>query len=268
MIVLYILLMIVVVVLILPKALQSIGLHPNYNKQQFNFTDKKALIVTTSVDMLHPTKELTGVYASEMIVPYYEFTDANIKVDLCSINGGKIPLDPVSIKYPLITKWDRRFLKDQDAMQKLNNSIAIEDVEIENYDIVFIAGGFGAAYDLGINKTLGNKISKAYKHEILLGAVCHGVLGFRLAKDNNKPLVENKQVTGVTNKQITELGVTITPLHPETELRRQKAIYQSRTRFLDVLASFVVEDNNIVTGQNQNSGGEVAQRLMQKLLQK
>ena len=47
-------------------------------------------------------------------------------------------------------------------------------------------------------------------------------------------------------------------MHPETELRRLGADYQKNEAFKDFFATLVVVDNNLVTGQNQNSSGETA----------
>ena len=41
---------------------------------------------------------MTGVFGSEMTAPYYEFSDGGMKVDLASIKGGPIPIDPMSFK--------------------------------------------------------------------------------------------------------------------------------------------------------------------------
>lgn len=38
----------------------------------------------------------TGVFASEMTVPYYPFFDAGLDVDVASPLGGVIPVDPQS----------------------------------------------------------------------------------------------------------------------------------------------------------------------------
>ena len=69
-------------------------------------------------------------------------------------------------------------------------------------------------------------------------------------------------MTAVTDKQVQELGITITPQHPERELRAAGALYESETAFRDMFASHVVVDGTLVTGQNQNDGAEVAQRMM------
>jgi hypothetical protein len=71
-------------------------------------------------------------------------------------------------------------------------------------------------------------------------------------------------MTGVSDKQVKELGIEITPMHPESELRKAGAIYESQTAFRDFFATHVVVDNEqrFVTGQNQNSGLEASHRMM------
>jgi putative intracellular protease/amidase len=76
--------------------------------------------------------------------------------------------------------------------------------------------------------------------------------------------VRNRRLTAVTNKQVEELGIDVTPLHPEREVRNAGARFESSTVFRDIFAVHVVEDGRLVTGQNQNTGPEVAARMMAK----
>ena len=78
----------------------------------------------------------------------------------------------------------------------------------------------GEPYDLGFSE-FGNKISDAYYNsDALIGGICHGVLGFIRAKPNGDYLISGKRMTGVTDKQIEELGIAFTPMHPEIELKK------------------------------------------------
>jgi len=157
-----------------------------------------------------------------MAVHYYEFLDAGMAVDLASIAGGPIPIEPM-----------------------------------------YLAGGWGASWDLGTSEALGKKLSEAWAKGIPLGSVCHGALGFLKAVDESgERLVKGRHMTAVTDKQVRELGIEITPMHPETELRKAGALFESSTAFKDIFADHVVTDGLLVTGQNQNAGAEVAQRLM------
>ena len=69
-------------------------------------------------------------------------------------------------------------------------------------------------------------------------------------------------MTGVTDKQVSELGIGSTPKHPETELRRAGGDFESQTRFRDPFANHWVVDGNLVTGQNQNAAPMVAREML------
>lgn len=255
-----------VVLVFLPKILNVIGLHPYYKGKGYNLAGKKTLIITTSHDKLGTNGKKTGVYASEMTVPYYVFSDANVSVSIASIKGGEIPIEPGSLKYPLLTSSDMKFLNDEKFKVKVKESLKIDDINFLDYGLIYMAGGWGASYDLGFSVVLGEKITLANAAGIILGSVCHGALGFLKSKEvDGEPLVKGKNITAVTDKQVRELRIISTPMHPETELRKAGANYLSETAFSDIFANLTVVDGNIVTGQNQNSGSETAQTMLKLL---
>ena len=244
------------------------GLHPDYEGEEYQLQGFRALIITTSQDELGESGKPTGVFASEMTAPYYEFSDNGMEVDLASIKGGAIPIDPSSFAPGIKSKYDKRYLKDKEFKAKVKNSLLIDDVDFTAYDAIFLAGGWGAAYDLGYSEVLGEKISEAYAADIPIGAVCHGPLGLLNAVDpNGNKLVEGRRLTAVTDKQVQELGITETPMHPETELRNAGALFESETAWLDIFANHAVRDGLIITGQNQNAGAEAAHLVMELIEQ-
>lgn len=253
---------------LLPKVLNALGIHPHYSMPSFNLSGKRALLITTSHAKLGNTGRATGLFSSELTVPYYAFSDANMLVDIASIKGGAIPVEKDSIKWPLATPQDYRFQKDSTAMSKLTQSIPIEDIDPSQYDVVFIAGGWGAAYDLAQSDRLAKLVSEANANNAIIGSVCHGALGLVNAKDKDgETLVKGRRISAVTDKQLQQLGVTMTPLHPETELRKRDAIFEANTAFRDMMATHVAIDGNLVTGQNQNSGAETSHRILELLSQ-
>ncbi len=123
--------------------------------------------------------------------------------------------------------------------------------------------GLHPAYDLGTSEVLGQKITEAWKAGKVVGGVCHGPLGLLLARDETgAPLVKGRHLTAVTDKQVRELGITMTPMHPERELRAAGALYESASAFRDIFANHVVVDGRLVTGQNQNAGTEAAEAMI------
>jgi len=260
-----------IVLLSLPTILHSVGLHPEYHGPNVTLPGKRALVITTSHSVLAAPGETegdpTGVFGSEMTHPYYTFLDGGMDVDIASVAGGEIPIDPSSFYFMIKTPEDERYLNDPIAQAKVKNSIPIAEVDIEQYDIVFLSGGWGAAYDLAQSPVLAAKVSEAYfgSKEAVIGGVCHGVLGLVNARDRDGDLlIAGRLMTGVTDKQIQELGIDLTPKHPETELRKAGVIFESQTAFRDFFATHVTVDDEqrFVTGQNQNSGLEAAHTIM------
>jgi len=261
-------------VISLPTILHKAGLHPEYNGPTTALPDKRALIITTSHSVLAAPGETegpaTGVMASELTHPYYTFLDGGMAVDVASIQGGEIPIDPQTLGFPVKSPEDERYLNDAIAQAKVMNSIPIAQVDINQYDIVFLSGGWGAAYDLAQSPVLAAKVSESYYGDraAVIGGVCHGVLGLVNARARDgELLIAGRRMTGVTDKQIKELGIEMTPLHPETELRKAGAIFESQTAFRDMFATHVTVDDEkrFVTGQNQNSGLETAHSMMRIL---
>ena len=260
-----------VVAISLPSILNAAGLHPDYEGEQVDLSAKRALIITTSHGVLNAPGETsgdpTGVFGSEMTEPYYEFMAGGMQVDIASLNGGEVPIDPQSFLYMIKTQADERFLDDAEFQSKVQSSIAISDVDVSQYDVIFLAGGWGPAYDFPESEALASLVSEAYyaDHRPILAGVCHGPLGFVRALDKEgNLLIAGRRMTGVTDKQVKELGIEITPYHPETELRKAGAVFESKTAFRDMFANHTVIDDEkrFVTGQNQNAGAEVANKAM------
>ena len=251
---------------VLRSTLQRIGMHPDDPEAvQFDLSGRRALVIATNHGELGNGKP-TGVFASEMTVPYYAFLDAGMNVDVASPLGGAIPIDPISMRAVLRTPDDDRYLADERFQAQVADSLAVGDLDMAAYDIVFLAGGWGAAFDLGVSEALADKITEANARDTVIGGVCHGPLGLIGAKGTDgRPLVEGRRITAVTDKQVRELRITATPQHPETELRKVGAEFESATGFRDPLANHWVVDGNLVTGQNQNAGPMVAREMMQLL---
>ena len=263
----------VIFILLIPKILKFFGLHPDYIGTSYSLPGKKALIVATNQAELNKHGKTggkaTGAFASEITAAYYDFIDASMQVDIASIKGGKIPIEPQSLSYFLKTSEDKRFLQDPELKEKVKNSKKITDIDFTTYDIIFLAGGWGAAYDLGYSDDLGQKISDAYyTGNSIIGGVCHGPLGLIRAKDKDgNLLIAGRRMTAVTDKQIKQLFITATPQHPEAELRKAGALFESQSKLIDMFATHVVTDDEkrFVTGQNQNSGHETAHKMMELL---
>jgi putative intracellular protease/amidase len=96
--------------------------------------------------------------------------------------------------------------------------------------------------------------------------VCHSTGALRHVKTSDgKLLVRGKEVTGFTNGEEEEVGLTkIVPFLVEDEMLKLGAIFSKKANW----ASHVVSDGLLTTGQNPHSSGPAAQALMGALKQK
>lgn len=250
------------------RLIQKFGVHPaDPDAVALDLRGCRALCIATNHGVLD-IGVATGVFGSELTVPYYVFLDAGMRVDVASPRGGVVPVDPLSMKPEIRTPDDDRLLGDADFRAKLTHSLAVPDVDFTGYDIVYFAGGWGAAFDLGQSEALGRKVSDAYAAGKVLGGICHGPLGLLKGRTpDGELIVKGRRLTAVTDKQVRELGVSITPLHPETALRQAGALFESQTHPVrDFFANHFVADGDLITGQNQNAGPMVARLMMQRVL--
>jgi putative intracellular protease/amidase len=252
------------------RILHAVGLHPDDDgRAPAHVPDARALVIASSHGVLD-IGVATGVFASELTVPYYVFLDAGLAVDVASIGGGIVPIDPLSLKEAIRSADDDRMLADPRLRAQLMDALPIAKLDFAAYDIVFLAGGWGAAFDFGQSDVLARRMSDAYAAGRILGGICHGPLGLlRARRPDGGLVVRGRRLTAVTDRQIAQLGVSLTPLHPESALRAAGAAFESATHPLrDFFANHVVADGDLITGQNQNAGPMAARLMLERLLEK
>ena len=223
----------------------------------------KILMVLTSHDKLGDTGRKTGFWLEEMAAPYYVFKDAGVDLTLASPKGGRPPLDPKSQDPNFQTDITRRFEKDSAAESQLDKTVRLESVKQEDYDTVFYPGGHGPMWDLAEDPNsikLIESFLAAKKHVAL---VCHAPGVLRHVKTPaGKPLVDGKKVTGFTNGEEADVGLTkIVPFLVEDELLSLGAIY-SKVKNWGV---YTITDGLLITGQNPASSGPAAKVLIDAL---
>jgi len=223
---------------------------------------KKAIIISTSHDR-YPSgsDDQIGVWAEELVAPYYVFTQAGYDVTVASIKGGKIPVDPNSLQGDFKTEDVKKFWADDSKMKLLEESVALESISGKEYDIVFVPGGHGIVFDGPGNKKLASVLSDAYAAGKVVGSVCHGPAGLvdAVAPDG-KPLVSGKRVAGFSNTEEEAVGKTkLVPFLLEDRLQELGGNYEKKGDW----AEFAIKDGRLVTGQNPQSSAKAAKYCLE-----
>lgn len=223
----------------------------------------KALVVVTSHAVLGSVGRKTGFYFDEMASPYWALTDAGDEVEIASIEGGAAPIDPGSLgeegKRPAAVQ---RFLEDSKSMAKLSATRPVAGIDVREYSAVFLPGGHGTMWDF-TDARLAALIGTAWDNGAVIGAVCHGPAGLVHAKRaDGKPLVDGLKVSSFTDEEEAAVQLTgVVPFLLESELRKRGAKFQPGPKF----QPHAVRDGRLVTGQNPQSAGSVAELLVQAL---
>lgn len=213
---------------------------------------KRILIVTTSHDQLGDTGKKTGFHLEELTHPYYAFKDAGHTVDIASVSGGEAPIDPGSRKSEGENAQSaERFLKDDAAMSSISQTLAIDEVNPDNYDAVYLPGGHGTMWDMADNETLGQLVGTFYQAGKPVAAVCHGPAGLVGATDaTGRPIVDGKRVNSFTDDEERKVELDrVVPFLLESRLRELGAAFEGGGTF----TSYAVRDGNLITGQNPRS---------------
>ncbi|REH47538.1 putative intracellular protease/amidase [Tenacibaculum gallaicum] len=223
---------------------------------------KKVVFVLTSHEELGNTGEKTGFWIEEFAAPYYLLKDKGVEVTLASPKGGQPPIDPKSNEPDFQTPATHRFNKDEALQAILANTIQLSEVKEGDYDAIFYPGGHGPLWDLAENKDSVVLIEAFYTSNKPVGAVCHAPIVLKDAKLNGEPLVKGKKVTGFSNTEEDAVQLTsIVPFLVEDELKNNEGIYSKAGDWEE----YVIEDGNLITGQNPASSELVAEKILAKL---
>ena len=221
----------------------------------------KILAVVTSVDKMAEDKE-TGYEHTELARAYWVFTANGFHVDVASPKGGKAP---VVIDGEDMGAYDYAFLNDESIQQMLENSIALAEVNPNDYEAVYFVGGKGTMFDFPDNPDVQNIAKTLYQNNKVVSAVCHGPAALvNVELDNGDMLLANKKVSGFTNEEELFLipeAKKIFPFLLEDKLIAQGAQFQAGTTYLEK----VTQDGKLITGQNPWSVWTVAEKVVAEL---
>lgn len=223
----------------------------------------KILMVLTSHDTLGDTGLKTGFWLEEFAAPYYVFKDAGAEIVLASLAGGQPPLDPKSDLPDFQTAMTDRFKADSQAQEALSSTVRLKEIKPQDFDTVFYPGGHGPLWDLAESETSIQLIENFWQAGKPIGFVCHAPGVLRHVKDDKGlSIVKGKRVTGFTNSEEAAVELTdVVPFLIEDTFIALGADYQKGPDW----APFVVEEGNLITGQNPASSEAVAEALLKKL---
>lgn len=219
-----------------------------------------SLIIISSNSKLDGNTNRTGVWVQDIAVPYFIFRDAGEVITIASPNGGEIFPDKISLSNAVASEASLRFHQDAQAMYHLSHSLPLSELKAEDFDLAFVVGGYGCFWNFDTNNEF-NKIFADFEEQkkpiALVGYSVAALLP--LTTDDGKPFVQGRSLTCFSNAEERSAHLQDKPpFSLEWKLISLGALYSKGPDF----ASYVVVDENIITGQNPASSGEAAKQVL------
>jgi putative intracellular protease/amidase len=232
----------------------------------------KILMVASSPATSAQTGWPIGFWAAELTHPLRVFQEAGYDIDLVSTEGGKLEMDGFSnptdasgySAHDVITLG---YLQQAAFLQMLENTRSIREVNVADYDAIFLVGGQGPMYTFKGNTELQNLFAAFYEKGKPSAAVCHSTtLLLETKLSNGDLLVKGKTWTGFANAEEDfadqAVGMKIQPYRIEAEARK---LTDTTFKVAAPFSAYAITDGHLVTGQQQNSGAAAAEMVVRLL---
>jgi putative intracellular protease/amidase len=230
------------------------------------------ILIVVANETMHPTLGFPmGFWAAELTHPFAELTSHGYSITIASPNGGRVSVDAYSDPrhesgYSAHDFISLGFLTSPKHAALLDNTKPLAEIDPANHAAIIVAGGQAPMFTFRDNVAMQSLIRAFHDAKKPTAALCHGVSALVEVKlDDGSYLVAGKTVTGFSAAEdayVDEaLGVKLFDWWVEPALRERGANYTQAGMW----ANYAVADGNLITGQQQNSGGSVAQLIHQQL---
>ncbi|MFY7928840.1 MAG: type 1 glutamine amidotransferase domain-containing protein [Oligoflexus sp.] len=232
---------------------------------------KKILMVLANPATSTTTGWPVGFWGAEFTHPWLELTEAGYQVDVASPDGGKVVMDAYSdprdasgySKHDIVTLG---FVNSPDLVSLWDNTKAVKEIQVNDYEAVIVAGGQSPMFTFRNHEGLKKLFLSFYESGKYSAVLCHGTaLLLELKDKNGKPFIKGRKITGFTNAEEDfadkAVGKKLMPFRIEDEAKKLGAQFITKPAF----SAHAIQDGRLITGQQQNSGKEVARLLIKAL---
>ena len=220
------------------------------------------LVVTTSVPSYEVSGRRTGLWLGELTHFVDVVEAAGHATVIASIDGGFVPIDPESLSHEVLAQGGTRARYDDPAfMDRVRNTLSLKDVDVADFDAIYLTGGHGVMFDFPTDERLAVLLREFDGAGKIVSAVCHGTAGLLGAtRADGAPLIADRRIAGFSwNEEVLAGLDAIVPFNLEERIAALGATYVQAD---EAWAPFAVTDGTVVTGQNPASAHPVAEGVV------
>ncbi|MGM7649824.1 type 1 glutamine amidotransferase domain-containing protein [Serratia marcescens] len=222
---------------------------------------RRILHVVTNVSHYDNPAHKTGLWLSELTHAYAIFAGQGYEQHIVSPQGGRSPLEPRALKWPLLDASAKAWLKTPAKMALLENTLSPQQADPARFDAIYFTGGHAVMWDFPDSAELQQITREIYERGGVVSAVCHGYCGLlNVRLSNGTLLVAGRRITGFSWTEEVLAGVARDmPYNAQAEMQKRGARYE---KALLPFVPHAVVDGRLVTGQNPNSAKLTAKRVV------
>ena len=233
---------------------------------------KRVLIVASHPAVSEQTGWPIGFWWGELTHPYWEFTEQGYEVTIASPRGGRIVADGFSDPedesgYSADDLISLGFKHSPTTAALLEDTPALADLSVDDYDAVLFVGGQGPMYTFVDDDDVHAAVRDFYEAGKPTAVICHATAVLLTAKrSDGRLVVDGHTWTGFADAEERYadefVGQRIQPFWIEEEARKIDG-----TNFVvdSPFKRFAHRDGNLITGQQQYSGAAAARLVIEAL---
>jgi putative intracellular protease/amidase len=220
-----------------------------------------------------------GFWWSELTHPYLAFVEVGYEVELFSPAGGACAADAMSDPndasgYSKTDLISQGFIHTPELKSLVDRTKPVAALDMAAFDAIVVAGGQAPMFSFEAATELHAKFAAFFEAGKVAAALCHGCAVLAYAKDSeDRYIAQGRTVTGFANVEedfadnaVWSYGLLprdkhVMPWRIEDRLKALGANYVQG----GLWRSFAVRDGNLITGQQNFSGGETARLVIEAL---
>jgi len=225
---------------------------------------KHILHVVSNVSHFDNPSHPTGLWLSELTHAWDVFAAKGYEQRIVSPKGGRSPLEPRSLKWPLLDNSAKAWLDDPARVALLSSTARPDAIDPAEFNAIYFTGGHAVMWDFPDSEGLQAITRAVWEQGGIVSAVCHGYCGLLNTRlSDGTLLVAGKRITGFSWTEEVLAGVAkFMPYNAQAEMKRRGADYR---KALLPFVSYVVTDGRLVTGQNPFSAKATAIKVAERL---
>ncbi|MFK8031215.1 MAG: type 1 glutamine amidotransferase domain-containing protein [Gammaproteobacteria bacterium] len=195
-----------------------------------------------------------GYWLPEVLTPYKILSDAGYNVQFASPGGAP------GVQAGGGTMNDLERLTLASISATLAKPLNLATIDPSSYVALYVPGGAGPMFDLFDHPHVNRITASMYESGKPVSADCHGPAAFAGVRlSNGQLMVEGKRLTAKSNAEENDWARENYPFLLQDKLQQASANFSAASPY----EAWVVQDGNLLTGQNPASAEPLAKALLE-----